>query len=414
MAEVVSDVSFPPAVAAQRAGSGPANTVQLAADTAAPMQLTAHRRPLNALTGIRFFAAMFVVIYHSRVGAFFAVHGYAAVGRFFLNGFLAVPLFFLLSGFILAYTYEGQIERPGDHRRFWEARFARIWPVYAVSLFATSIPGGHFPQPVAALGTLMMVQAWNPFNAGVGGAWNPVCWSLSVEALFYVCFPFVQVWFEKRGTRTQLVWIGFMLALCVGLDTGARTLGYAPERLLQVPLPVWHLPEFFAGVGLGNSFLRRLALQTMRGQGKPLVSGRGLWTYGSLAAALLLLSRPQDRWLSLVIPAFCALIFGLAAERTLLSRFLSLPLVMLGGAISYSIYLFQFPVRVWVQGVAGTLHIQSENLRMVITVVSLLLVSFILFKTVEDPARRVIRRFFAAVEARRQLRAGMASRQGSV
>lgn len=391
---------------------------QLAPGSAGAVQLTAHRRPLKALTGIRFFAAMFVVTFHSRVGALLAEHGHAWASHFFFNGFLAVPLFFLLSGFILAYTYEGQIEKPGDHRRFWEARFARIWPVYALSLFATSIPSGHHPQPVAAVGTLMMVQAWNPFNANIAGAWNPVCWSLSVEALFYVCFPFVQVWFERRGTRAQLVWIGLMMVLCVGLDTGARTLGYAPERMIQVPLPVWHLPEFFAGVGLGNYFLRRLAVQTMRsasGSKTPaLLPGRGLWTYGSLLVAVALLCRPQDRWLSLVIPAFCALVFSLAAERTLVSRVLSTPLVMLGGGISYSIYLFQFPVRQWVQAVANLIGVHSETLRSAVTVLVLLLLSLMLFKGVEDPARRVIRRFFAALEARRGTHTASARLQGSI
>ena len=376
-------------------------SVPLAAGQSPALQLTTHRRPLKALTGIRFFAAMFVVIFHSRVAALFADHGHLWVSRFFLNGFLAVPLFFLLSGFILAYTYEGQIEKPGDHRRFWEARFARIWPVYALSLFAASIPSGNHPPFVRGLAALGMVQAWNPFLAGESGEWNPVCWSLSVEALFYVCFPFVQVWFEKRGTRQQLWLIGLMLALCVGFDSGARTLGYAPDRFLQVPLPIWHLPEFFAGVGLGNYFLRRLALSNMQTPWRPVLPGRGLWTYGSVIAAMALLCRPQDRWLSFVVPAFCALVFSLAAERTLLSRFLSTPLVMLGGGISYSIYLFQFPVRQWVQAITERMHLHSETLRSAITVATLLVLSLILFKGVEDPARRVIRRFFAALEARR-------------
>src|SRR5580704_9263285 len=111
----------------------------------APSELTAHRRSLKALTGIRFFAAFYVVVFHTRVGQVLGDHGYRAASNFFASGYLAVPLFFLLSGFILAYTYEGQIEEPGDHRRFWEARFARIWPVYAVSLLMASIPSFTFP-----------------------------------------------------------------------------------------------------------------------------------------------------------------------------------------------------------------------------------------------------------------------------
>src|ERR1700679_4079883 len=110
------------------------------APKAAAGDLTAHGRSLKPLTGIRFFASFYVVVFHSRVGEVCLQHGWYAAGNFFQNGYLAVPLFFLLSGFILAYTYQGQIERRGDVRRFWEARFARIWPVYAVSLGFSSLP----------------------------------------------------------------------------------------------------------------------------------------------------------------------------------------------------------------------------------------------------------------------------------
>src|ERR1700728_4626085 len=133
---------------------------------AATPPLTTHRRSLRALTGIRFFAAFSVVIFHSRIGGYFFEHGHYAMAYFFMSGYLAVPLFFLLSGFILAYTYKGQMERPGDFRRFWEARFARIWPVYAVSLLLSSVPSFPAPSPGVALATLCMVQAWNPFDLG--------------------------------------------------------------------------------------------------------------------------------------------------------------------------------------------------------------------------------------------------------
>ncbi len=54
--------------------------------------------------------------------------------RFLSNGFMGVPFFFLLSGFILTYSYLGQVETHNQRRRFWEARFARVYPVYLLSL----------------------------------------------------------------------------------------------------------------------------------------------------------------------------------------------------------------------------------------------------------------------------------------
>src|ERR1700735_3219512 len=184
--------------------------VRVVSESATP-ELSTHRKSLGALTGIRFFAAFYGVLFHSRIGGYFFEHGHYAAAYFFLSGYLAVPLFFLLSGFILAYTYEGQMEQRGDFRRFWEARFARIWPVYAISLLLSSVPSFTAPSPGVALATLCMVQAWNPFDLGMSGAWNMVCWTLSVEALFYLCFPWLHIWIERRSSRIQVVIIGLSL-----------------------------------------------------------------------------------------------------------------------------------------------------------------------------------------------------------
>ncbi len=270
---------------------------------AAPSELTAHRRSLKALTGIRFFAAFYVVVFHTRVGQLLYDHGHHAAGNFFFNGFLAVPLFFLLSGFILAYTYEGQIEQPGDHRRFWEARFARIWPVYAVSLLMSSIPSFTFPPLGKALAAICMVQAWNPFDPAMAGVWNFVCWTLSVVAVFYIVFPWFQTWLEERSSRTQLLTVAGMLLLCVAINSASRTLGYTLVGAWRwIPIPLPHVPEFFTGVGLGNLYLRRLTHKS----GRPL-PGNGLWTYASLLATIALLCRPPSRWTSLIVVAFAAL-----------------------------------------------------------------------------------------------------------
>jgi len=365
---------------------------------AAPTELTAHRWPLKALTGIRFFAAFYVVVFHTRVGQLLYDHGHHAAGNFFFNGFLAVPLFFLLSGFILAYTYEGQIEEPGDRRRFWEARFSRIWPVYAVSLVMASIPGFTIPPPATALATLSMVQAWNPFDIGMAGAWNLVCWTLSVEAVFYIVFPWFQTWLEERSSRSQLITIAGMLLLCVAINSASRTLGYKPYGAWKwIPLPLPHLPEFFTGVGLGNYYLRRLA----RNPGTTILPGKGLWTYASLLATIALLCCPASRWTGIIVIAFTALLFGLAAEKTLLSRFLSTRAMLLGGGISYSIYLVQMPVKNWVLLITARMHLNSEALRFLITATVLIGISLILFKAVEDPARKVLRGIFSRMEAAR-------------
>ena len=85
------------------------------------------KRELHALTGLRFFAAFSVVIYHFAQPLF---AGAAAPIRSLAGtGYIAVSLFFLLSGFVLSYSYlNRQGDMRGSRRGFWAARFARIYP----------------------------------------------------------------------------------------------------------------------------------------------------------------------------------------------------------------------------------------------------------------------------------------------
>ena len=94
-----------------------------------------HRRPrLDSLTTLRFFAAVHVVLFHMRVtkildGGPWWYQNFASIG------YVGVNFFFVLSGFILVYTYDGF---PLRARQFWQARFARIYPAYVVSLMAAA------------------------------------------------------------------------------------------------------------------------------------------------------------------------------------------------------------------------------------------------------------------------------------
>ncbi|MCP4503608.1 MAG: acyltransferase [Deltaproteobacteria bacterium] len=91
---------------------------------------------LKMLTGIRFLAALHVVIYH--LWRYDAWHPPGIVLDAVAAGPVAVTLFFVLSGFILTYTYastDGEsASLLSSSTAFWRVRFARIYPVYALGL----------------------------------------------------------------------------------------------------------------------------------------------------------------------------------------------------------------------------------------------------------------------------------------
>ena len=359
-----------------------------------PGELTAHRPPLPALTGIRFLAALYVVLFHSRLPVLLEAHHAHPLALFLGNGALAVVLFFLLSGMILSYTYQGQIESIGGVRRFYEARIARVWPLYVISLGLSSLFNHTTPPLGVALATLCMIQAWNPFNTEMAGAWNFVCWTLSTEALFYLIFPFAQRWLERRNMSVHVAVLIGLLVLSIGLRTSLH--GFNSElQWSYVPLAVIHVPEFLVGVCIGNLFNRR-RVTLPRALPLPI----GLWTTLAALATLSCLCS-SNGWAKALCPlGFAALIYGLAVESSPLQWLLSRRILLIAGKISYGVYLLQWPVKSAANIIASRYQLAASG-TFPLYIVLLLVVSCAGFFGVEEPSRKLLRAAFSIWERAR-------------
>lgn len=355
-----------------------------------PLGLTRHRRTLPALTGVRFLAAFYVVLVHGLPWLRQKYRLPLALQTFLGNGYLAVNLFFILSGFILAYTYQDQVEGKENRFRFWEARIARIYPVYFLSLVLAYWfeRGLSFGTRVAVL---LMVQAWNPRVPQLTGAWNYPAWSLSVEAFFYLAFPFLLPWISRKSTRALSCMIAILILACVTLHTPVRGLGNLDRSSFLtnfIPLPLLRIPEFLLGMTVGTRLLRDEA--TGRN------TGSALRSYLAVLGALLILALPLGVWVSLVTIPFTILVYELAIGGSILAELLSTRFMVLAGSASYAVYLLQYPVRSWTRVIFSHLPEQLEHLGAPLTPLILVLFSILVFEFWEEPSRRVLRSWFAS------------------
>ncbi len=149
-------------------------------------------RNLHALTALRFFPAMWVVLfdYWRNLG----LPAPAVVAK----GYLGVEVFFTLSGFILCHVYLGELERGAfDYGGFLKARLARIYPLHLASLAAIgamALAAGFVGLSIDANilswaslpANLLLVQAW---GLAPVAAWNHPSWSISAEWFAYLSFP---------------------------------------------------------------------------------------------------------------------------------------------------------------------------------------------------------------------------------
>lgn len=206
---------------------------------------------LDSLTGLRFFAAWMVVVHHF---ANFATIPF--VTRYQGFGATGVTFFFVLSGFVLTWSFV-----PGDTApRFYWRRFARIWPLHAVTTLL-ALPVFYsmrdLPYDWTAISlSFLLLHAWIP-TATTYFAGNPASWTLSCEMFFYALHPLL----VRRALTLKLGALGVAVAIVLAaVFVVAR---WSPEWfsprifgwLLYIS-PLFRVGEFLLGVGLAAALKR--------------------------------------------------------------------------------------------------------------------------------------------------------------
>lgn len=369
---------------------------------------------LEALTGLRFFAVLLVVLHHFWTPSAHAPPGvpprlWEAMSMLAAHGFIGVSLFFVLSGFVLTYSYD-PVTRGLDRRAFWAARLARIYPMYLLAL-AVALPDLWRDLAVLvqkyglAFGTawglvkggmvLGLIQAWVPSGAMF---WNAPAWSLSAEAFFYLLFPLLVTTRLFRDLSVSRASLGLVLmgalVLGMGLLIHAVRLWRPTIDVFQLigMAPIFRLPEFLAGMLLGQAFLR-MGTPTGRFRRKAgLVSGLAMVGFLLLNATLAV---PDELAIALNLPLVVALVGGLAFGSGPLAALLSRPRLVLLGEASYGIYLLHVPFGNRFLEIRGQAHGAMGPGAFAAFLGLTILASCLLYRFYEDPLRQSLRRVLA-------------------
>ena len=175
---------------------------------------------LPSLTGLRFFAAMAVFLYHvtsPQLSPFTGSGAKRAGWLFGSAGGVGVSFFFILSGFILTWS-----ARPGDTpRRFMRRRLVKLYPNHLVT-FALSMAlfAGATATSRQWLPNLFLVQAWFS-DPSVSFSVNAPSWSLACELVFYLSFPLLHRWTRKINPAHLWGWVAALVALVVAVPAFA-------------------------------------------------------------------------------------------------------------------------------------------------------------------------------------------------
>jgi peptidoglycan/LPS O-acetylase OafA/YrhL len=232
-------------------------------------------KKLPYLTELRFFAALYVIFFHS-AGLFTFLPQPAFL--FLHHGYSAVSFFFVLSGFIIYYTYSAI--NPADRSivlNYRIARFARIYPAYITALVLSCVAGfylylslGNYTNIVTDIIvfvlSIFMLQGFMAHSLDSGLNFNKPGWSLSSELAFYIGFPWILRLVNKvASARGIIMWIVVMWLLSLvapaiydyyftgdALFTGSLRKQVPAEQreayLFLRAFPLFHIPQFIVGV----------------------------------------------------------------------------------------------------------------------------------------------------------------------
>lgn len=273
------------------------------------------------------------------------------------GGFLGVDLFFVLSGFLITGLLLDERHRTGtvSLRSFWNRRARRLLPALAALLFlvviATAILGTidqRHDLPGGVISSVFYVSNWNLIAQQQSyfdqfGSLSPLqhLWSLAIEEQFYLIWPIVVLACLRRSRRLLIAVTAFAAITSIGLmayflGDGDPSRSYYGTDTRAFSLLIGALGAIFAW------HLRPSGRRTF------LVSVVGL---AALGGALFFI-HDSDRWMYRGgFVAFSLLSLGviiLASGETFVSRAMSHPILRKIGFLSYALYLWHWPVRVFV------------------------------------------------------------------
>jgi peptidoglycan/LPS O-acetylase OafA/YrhL len=332
-----------------------------------------HRNDIEGLRGV---AVLMVIAYH-------------ASSRILPGGYVGVDVFFVISGYLITQLLVHEYGASGDGISvFYERRIRRILPALVLVL-GSSLAAGFFILGPDDLMQLARAAAAVMFMSGNFFFWRERnyfadqapphallhTWSIGVEEQFYLAFPlFVRAMRHDPDGLRRWLWMGFAasLALSVWLTQSHPVASFylLPTRAWEFLLggitaisarkaPRGWLAEFTAAAAAAALLISALAFS-------------GTTPYPGIAAMLPVLGTALLLWSG-------------STRATVVSRSLSLKGFTVIGRVSYSAYLWHWPIFTFARHVLGQ-DLTAAEIGAALGVTALL--SQLSWRYVEQPFRR--------------------------
>jgi peptidoglycan/LPS O-acetylase OafA/YrhL len=338
---------------------------------------------LPNITFIRFIAALWIVLFHFGLNVR-SVNEFYFIESMVHNGILAVHFFYVLSGFIMAHLYySASLNDKFNFLKYWRARFARIYPAYCAALLLTFLiflNWGSRLNYSLCISELFCVQTWFNFKDVF---YNFPDWSISVEFFFYLCFPFLLKYLVKLNFRSLSIITFVFWALT---QIFYNLLSNSVQKTI-ICLPLLHLSTFIIGLYGGVLFFR---YRTQIANFSKIKLYLLFVFISSLLISFQIITDTKEN-VGLFSPLFLVFIVVLVTDNTKFTRIFSNKISDYLGTISYSMYIFQYPIYIFSKMLADKIDANTQSLYFLISYILILIfISMLTNKFIEKPFRKLI------------------------
>ena len=338
------------------------------------------------IDGLRAIAVFSVIIYHFK----FSLLG----DDIFKGGFIGVDIFYVISGYLISFLILKELEISKDFSfiNFYERRARRILPVLLVVVLATLpfawtylLPNSLINYAQSVLFTLIFssnIYFWHigEIYGAESSALLPLLhtWSLSVEEQFYLIFPIILYFFFKflRKYLIHIIIIGIISSLIIA-DFGSRN--YPSFNFFILPTRGWEL--------LAGGILAQLELKYGR-------SNYNIFNQLFPTIGLLLIfysfiffdDEMRHPSLFTIAPVVGVMaIIWFANKKDFVTKVLSSKIFVGCGLISYSLYLWHYPIFSFAARIFDS---SINNIEKIGLVILTTILSILTFYSVEKPFRK--------------------------
>jgi len=339
------------------------------------MAMTKHAvEQRDDIQGLRAVAVIAVVLYHANRG-------------WLPGGFVGVDVFLVISGYLITgIILHGRATATFRFATFYAARIRRIVPAYLAMLAVVTLACAvlltpeDFERHMRSLRSAV-VAASNQHFARRYDYFAPAAhelpllhtWSLAVEIQFYLLLPALLVWVPQRALgRVVLAGAGLIVAYSsVRLHLGHRQAEYFS---LVARIPEFLVGSLVAVYAVGRDWSERTcAVASIAGLA--LVLGSFMLIDENMAF---------PGWLAMIPCVGAALV--IAARRGKVNVWLSTPSLVWVGALSYSLYLWHWPLLAGMRYFLGTYALPAMAL--LAFAGATLAFSYLSYRCLEVPLRR--------------------------